>query len=86
MKIISKDEFYSLAGKAGVKFAPVKERLEALTIGEALMIEPSDWSSKTGPKQSIYSNYSPGNKSHNTKRFIIKTLPNNQGWAVLRLQ
>lgn len=87
MQIINKDEFYGLEGRAaGSKFTPIKIRLEDLEVGQALIIEKTDWLSKTPPMAAIHTNYAPANKKHNPKRFTVKTLSESRGWAVLRLQ
>lgn len=87
MKKISKDEFYSISSRASGALAELRESLEELEVGEAIMLEKSDWPNKVGPNVSVNAYYRVGNKTNPTsKRFSCKTLPENRGWAFLRLQ
>ena len=82
MKVLTKDQFYSIPARAKGTFAKIQIKLEELEVGTALMVEPSDWPNKGSVGVPVSNTYKMGKS---TKRFQTRSLPNKQGWAILRL-
>lgn len=82
MKVLTKDQFYSIPLRLTGAFTPIQLKLEELEVGTALMIEPEDWKVKGQLSSYVNSRYRVGKSS---KRFQCRALPNKSGWAILRL-
>lgn len=82
MKILTKDQFYSIPLRLSGSFTPIQLKLEELEVNMALMVEPSDWKVKGQLSSYVNARYKMGKSS---KRFQTRQLPNKQGWAILRL-
>jgi len=77
MQKITKEQFEAYQAKQRFSKNPIKEELRNLAVGEGLFIPKESWTNKTPP-----AGYGliPGAK------FSLKTLLDNTGWAMLRVQ
>lgn len=86
MKIIDSEEFnkmkFNMKGKrANSLNKAVLDSLDLLEVGQALVILPSDWKTKSQPSVLIPSVY---RKLRGAKKFATRTLLDDKGWVVLR--
>jgi hypothetical protein len=82
MEIISKEEFGKLPSKRG-RTSEIMKCIDQLEVGQALVINKEDWIAKSRPTNLILQNF---RNSRSSKKFVTRTLLEDKGWAVLRIQ
>lgn len=82
MKILTEEEKNGIEtltkGRGGARH-PVYAEIKKLQVGQALLIETSDWSAKTPPGVNVHGAFRDGRK------FSVRTLADRSGWLVTRL-
>jgi len=81
MKIITKSEYEKLSFKSRGKVSanPIVVAIKELKVGEFLVVDIAEWKSKRPLPQYMGTLYKIG------KKFSIRTLADNKGWAVNRI-
>ena len=71
--VVLKDEWNSVT-----KNKEVHDAVQQLLVGERLLVERSDWKTKTKPSPSFFL------KKNKGKKFKVSTLYDNSGWVIER--
>ncbi len=87
MDKITKEEFEKTEGVVRGRRSDFWAKVATLEVDFGFKIKREDWSRRTSPVQLISARTCTTRRSHDVlteRKFICKTLPNNEGWLILR--
>lgn len=85
---ITKKDFEESPGMRTGARTEFWEKIKSLEVDSGLKVFKIDWQLKSTPLNLISSRFSTSRRAegHSGKKFMCKTLPNDEGWLILRFK